>query len=46
MIKYQSVEKTEVLTENEQKEVRDKLESMGKTSARSLTDEERKKLSQ
>jgi hypothetical protein len=46
MIKYQSVEKTEVLTENEQKEVQDKLKSMGKTSAQNLTDEERKKLSQ
>jgi hypothetical protein len=44
MIKYQSVEKTEVLTEDEQQKVRDQLRLMGKTSARHLSDEERKEL--
>jgi hypothetical protein len=44
MIKYQSVEKTEVLSEKEQRAVRDKLMAMGKTSAHNLTDEERKAL--
>lgn len=44
LTKYQSVEKTEVLPPVEQKQISDNLHSIGKTSAKNLSEEERKKL--
>ncbi len=41
--KYQSVEKTEVLSPSEQAKVSANLHKLGKTSAVDLTDEERRK---
>jgi hypothetical protein len=41
MRKYQSVEKTQVLSPEEQTKVSENLHKLGKTSARGLTDEER-----
>lgn len=41
--KYQSVEKTEVLPPREQQAIQQNLHKMGKTSARDLDEEERRK---
>jgi hypothetical protein len=41
--KYQSVEKTEVLPPQEQKSISNGLHAIGKTSARDLSEEERRK---
>ncbi len=43
--KYQSVEKTEVLSEEEHKQVESKLHKLGKTSMTELDEDERKELS-
>jgi CheY binding len=42
MRKYQSVEKAEVLPEKDQDKISENLHTLGKTSARELSDEERK----
>ena len=44
MRKYQSVEKTEVLAPSAQKAISTGLHSIGKTSARDLSEEERRKV--
>lgn len=41
--KYQSVEKTEVLPPSEQQKISQNLHSLGKTSAKNLSEEERRK---
>jgi hypothetical protein len=42
--KYQSVEKTEVLSPTEQKEISSGLHAIGKTSAKNLNEEERRRV--
>jgi hypothetical protein len=42
--KFQSVEKTEVLAPQEQKAISSGLHAIGKTSARNLSEEERRKM--
>lgn len=42
MRKYQSVEAVKVLSESEQDQITENLHALGKTSARELTDEERR----
>ena len=42
--KYQKAEKTEVLPPEKQKAISDSLHSIGKTSARDLSEEERRKI--
>lgn len=44
MRKYQSVERAEVLPPKEQQKISENLHSVGKTSAKNLSEEERKKL--
>lgn len=43
MRKYQSVEKAEVLPPREQQQISANLHSIGKTSAKDLSEEERRK---
>ena len=44
--KFQSVEKTDVLSDEEHGKIKNALKKLNKTSAKQLTDEEREKLSQ
>lgn len=44
MTKYQSVEHAEILSDEEQARINQGLRRLGKTSARDLTEDERKRL--
>ena len=44
MTKYQSVEHAEILSEDEQTRINKGLRQLGKTSAKDLTEDERKRL--